>query len=285
MLTWDDALEEGPVPLLPPDELREVRARFLSECGWGSVESIGESLARRDAALGAAERLVLWFEHDLYDQLQLLQVLAQAAGEVELIQADAFLGELDEEGLAALWPERRAVGPELVETARAAWDAVRSPEPAAIEAFLARDSSALPFLAPALRRLLEELPDTRGGLSRAERQLLDALAEGARTPAEAFVAAAAREEAPFDGDTWAWRRLALLGEGERSLVTALPLPPPAGDETFAATPVALTEAGRAVLAGEADRVELLGIDRWVGGTHLRPGHVPRWDADAGRIAA
>ena len=30
--------------------------------------------------------------------------------------------------------------------------------------------------------------------------------------------------------------------------------------------------------GEADRVELLGIDRWVGGTHITPGNIWRWDA-------
>jgi hypothetical protein len=32
-----------------------------------------------------------------------------------------------------------------------------------------------------------------------------------------------------------------------------------------------------VLAGTADRVELLGIDRWLGGTHLRPDNLWRWD--------
>ena len=41
---------------------------------------------------------------------------------------------------------------------------------------------------------------------------------------------------------------------------------------------AITDAGRRVLAGEADRVELRGIDRWVGGTHLVPAAVWRWDA-------
>ena len=39
----------------------------------------------------------------------------------------------------------------------------------------------------------------------------------------------------------------------------------------------VTELGRRVLAGDADRVEVLGIDRWVGGTHLSPGAVWRWD--------
>jgi hypothetical protein len=65
---------------------------------------------------------------------------------------------------------------------------------------------------------------------------------------------------------------------------ALPRPPPAGDaRTFAAARLVLTDDGRAVLAGEADRVALLGIDRWLGGTHLHGDHVPRWDAGRGRV--
>ena len=43
---------------------------------------------------------------------------------------------------------------------------------------------------------------------------------------------------------------------------------------------AITEAGRDILAGRADRVRLCGIDRWIGGVHLS-GHGPvwRWSGD------
>ena len=115
------------------------------------------------------------------------------------------------------------------------------------------------------------------------------LADGPRTPREAFEAAVAKEEAPFEGDAWVWRRLADLGAGDRPLVSAanggtLPPPPPLGDAAvFAATPVASTDDGRRVLAGGADRVDLLGIDRWLGGTHLQPGVVWRWDPRAERL--
>ena len=46
---------------------------------------------------------------------------------------------------------------------------------------------------------------------------------------------------------------------------------------FASLPLRLTRQGTDVLAGEADGVELLGIERWVGGTHLTPTRVWRWD--------
>ena len=112
VLSWQDVLHEGPVPDVPPAELRAVRARFLSECGWGSERSLLESFERRDRlfeqALEGGTDVVLWFEHDLYDQLQLLQALALAGdSRLELIQADADLGPLPPDGLEALWPQRR----------------------------------------------------------------------------------------------------------------------------------------------------------------------------------
>ena len=39
----------------------------------------------------------------------------------------------------------------------------------------------------------------------------------------------------------------------------------------------LTSNGEATLRGEADRVELLGVDRWIGGTHITPDNAWRWD--------
>jgi hypothetical protein len=231
---------------------------------------------------------VLWFEHDLYDQLQLLQALAGVPADIErldLIQAGEFLGPLGPEELESLWPERRAVTPEILELARDAWEAFRAPEPTGLEALLGRDTSPLAFLAAAVRRLLEELPELGSGLSRTERQLLEPLLEGPRTPFELFRESQAREEALFAGDAWVWRTLAGLGplvattEGE-----ALPPPPPLGNQrVFAATRVVLTDAGREVLSGGADRVTVAGLDRWLGGTHLTVESDWRWDASSGSV--
>src|SRR5438094_1977122 len=75
VLPWQDVLHEGPVPAEARPELLRVRAGFLSECGWGGKRALLSSLERRDrqyvAALRDGVQVVLWFEHDLYDQLQL----------------------------------------------------------------------------------------------------------------------------------------------------------------------------------------------------------------------
>jgi hypothetical protein len=119
-------------------------------------------------------------------------------------------------------------------------------------------------------------------LSRTERQLLEPLREGPRRAPYLFAVNQAREEALFAGDAWIWRRLAELVP----LVEPLPAPPPLGDSrAFAAAPVALTELGKDVLEGNADRVEAVGIDRWLGGIHLGTGADWRWDPRAGSVRA
>src|SRR5581483_6756833 len=79
ILPWRDVLHEGPVPEgLRLDELSSVRAQFLADCGFGDYDSVRESFAERDFRLAGAQaedEVVMWFESDLYDQLQLMQLL------------------------------------------------------------------------------------------------------------------------------------------------------------------------------------------------------------------
>src|SRR3989442_10983906 len=99
VLSWEDVLYEGPVPLLPPAELRARRARFLGGIS-GDEKRVLAELEERDArleqALAAGRQVVLWFEHDLHDQLQLLQILDRLVahghepGQVQLINVGSF---------------------------------------------------------------------------------------------------------------------------------------------------------------------------------------------------
>ena len=306
MLPWRDALHAGPVPADPRPQLLRRRAAFLSECGFGSAPAILASLEARDDQLRRAftdgSEVVLWFEHDLYDQLQLVDVLELAREEgarPSAIVVDSFpgkpgfrgLGELTAEELETLWPARVEVSEAALETASAVWDAFRASEPVVLADWALRGASALPLLGSALDRLLEELPAPGDGLSTTERIALRAVAAGASTPAAAFVAAQALEEAPFLGDAWFYRSLAELGRGPARLVETadgadLPPPPPLGDVgCFAEASIGPTARGQRVLAGDDDRVELLGIDRWVGGTHVLPKAVWRWDVAERRLVA
>src|SRR5262245_34536649 len=280
VLPWRDVLHEGPVPAGPRRELLQARAAFLSGCGWGSRRSIAASLEQRDRRLVRALRdghqVVLWFEHDLYDQLQLADALAlagsagsggddppdpprtPAGGGPEPLLVGPFpgrpafrgLGELTADELQTLWPARVPAGQDTLAAAVSAWAAVRHPDPSALAATARADLPGLPFLGPALLRLLEELPAPRDGLSGTERRTLHAIAAGAVTPVDAFLAAQDLEPAPFLGDTWFFRTLAALGTAQARLVETrdgdpLPPPPPPGGDphAFARLPLRLTGLG------------------------------------------
>jgi hypothetical protein len=107
--------------------------------------------------------------------------------------------------------------------------------------------------------------------------------KGRCRPPAAFVAAQRLEDAPFLGDAWFYRALSALGQGTTRLLetddgTPLPPPPPLSDSRlFARLQLQLTATGEDVLRGEADRVELLAVDRWIGGTHLTGETTWRWD--------
>ena len=301
VLPWRDVLHEGPVPAPATlDSLRPLRARFLAGYGRSAVD-IARDLEQRDRRLavdGPDSDIALWFEHDLYDQLQLLQILDFFAGmaalkgppyatstrdrragldgppRLLLVQSDDYLGHLDAPRLSALWARRVEVTDAQVEAARRAWGAFASPDPRAIEGVLDQVAD-LPYMRAALARHLEEFPAVDTGLSRTERQILETLVIGSWPLAELFRAAHHdREEAMFLGDTVFYDKVQALAAGDAPLAD------------IENERVWLTDAGRDVIAGRRDRVETLGIDRWLGGVHLKGRRVPfRWDPRARRIAA
>ena len=227
LIVWRDVLHEGRVPPGDPSTVRAARAAFLAEAGCGSAEAILSDLAAADAALVAAlaagRETVLWFEHDLHDQLQLIQILARIAAQpssdsARLISLDRFpgrprfrgLGELSPDELVSLWPSREPIAAETLATATLVYDTLRQADPIALAALAEEPLPGLPYLAAALRRLLEDQPWVGQDLGRSDRQILQAVAAGASTPAAIFLATQEMEEAPFTGDTWLYRRLQAL---------------------------------------------------------------------------
>jgi len=159
VLPWRDVLHEGPVPPTGTlAELTAIRAEYLADRGWGEREEIATYLQARDRGLAhstAFDRVVLWFEHDLYDQLQLLQILdwfsreqMNADGSLLLVQASEFLGRQTEVEIEALRALEEPVTPEQLALAADAWAAFRTPTPERFQAFLRETFRPCPFSPP-----------------------------------------------------------------------------------------------------------------------------------------
>ncbi len=76
-----DVLHDGPVPDVPDDELRRIRAAFLAGENAADVGTV-EEFARRDRMLEEHRHseYVLWFDADLYDQLRSSRSWPSCAG-------------------------------------------------------------------------------------------------------------------------------------------------------------------------------------------------------------
>jgi len=294
ILPWRDVLHEGPVPA--DQDLAAVssaRATHLASLGWIKPEDAASSFRERDALLANAvncDRIILWFEHDLYDQLQLLQLLdwfsrqPKTHDKLFLLNHDDYLGAIEPAQIRALAGSELPVTPQQLQLAQQLWQAFTYNTPEQLAISYQWDCSALPFMHAALYRLLQILPRPGNGLNRTEQQALQLVGKGISAPDNLFWAYQQTEQARFMGDASFWLVLEELCTGDRPLLGThgnYSFQRPSGypyDQSFMASRLRLTEDGQAVLQGELDATALRPLDRWVGGTHLQPDNLWRWDA-------
>jgi hypothetical protein len=287
-----DVLHEGPCPAGVSDaEWVETRARYLASRGYARHDEALEQLVASDDALGAAgshDEVVLWFEHDLFDQIILARILSWFASHgtgrarLSIVSINSYpgfarfsgLGQLTVSQLAGLFPGRAPVTEGHLRLGDRAWRAFCAPDPGDLVALLGADTRLLPYLNASVRRALEEYPSTLNGLSRSEHQALATLAAGAPDLGSAFRSSQEMEHDVFMGDVPFFALVQSLADAPLPLVV---LGPPHGPSA-ATRSAALTPLGREVLAGRADHARLNGLDRFVGGVHLY-GRTPAWRWD------
>lgn len=293
ILPWRDVLHEGPIVAGPIEACSAERVAYLARRFRLPPDEIAAEFAERDAIMrrhGEFDPIELWFEHDLYDQLQLIQILAFLADVnrsegVVLVQADDFLGSQRPDTILRFAENARPVTDDDLALAAAVWGDLASPTPEAVAARVGMLDDRLPFLRPALLRFLAELPAPGSGLGRTETAILAGIAGGTASPMRLFHAVIQQEEAAFMGDSSFYGLLDDLASCDIPLIAGLAPPAAAEDERerLEDAELELTMAGDDVLAGEADHVAMSGIDRWWGGTHLRGRDVWRYDRATGAL--
>jgi hypothetical protein len=228
VLFWNDILHDGPVPIgLRLQESSRVRERFIAE--FFGVPHSEVSFERRDEAITRFrdhEEVVLWFEHDLFDQLQLIQILDwfspqdRAPTRISLISVERYLGPMPPEQLVPLFATRHTVTVAEFETAQTAWTAFCSPDPTELVKCSARICPPCPFLSRALLRHSQQFPALRNGLSRAEQHIVALIDSGLQEFSELFPTAQKLEERIWMGDATFLQVPSRIGERMAAIVAS-----------------------------------------------------------------
>ncbi|MEQ8586038.1 MAG: DUF1835 domain-containing protein [Thalassobaculaceae bacterium] len=284
-LEVSDPICRGPVPRDVP--LLDIRSRFLSAAYVMPQEEVDIRLVREQEGIEQArrvDRVVLWFEHDSYDQLILARLLAAfetgplpsrleavIVNHVPGIDRFIGLGMLSPTTLRDLWDTRRPITRADLTQGKRVWDALREPDPTLLHQVQARGCRAIPVMKPALRRHLQELPWTDNGLSLTQRLVLAAVADGMDTGGAVFRHLHdVSEPLPFLGDLMLWANLADLVNAKRPALAVADRSVP-----WPKRPIVLTDTGRSLLADETDWQDCGARPRWVGGVEIAA-DAPDW---------
>lgn len=277
-----------------PDQPEQIiaRSQFLANNYSGiplyTLPQIVNKMTLENDRLAAAyqqyERIVLWFEHDSYDQLILARCLdlfhTHRPRQLELISVNHFpgpmrfigLGQLPSEALRLLWRSRKTVSVQQMVFAKMAWQAVKSSTPSKLAAIVRAQNAVLPDLRAALHRHIRELPSVQNGLALTEHLILDILAEGSRTLGRTFhQLMTEREPLPWLTDLIFAHVVGAMRRASEPAVTVAE----AEAGPWYRGQLTMTDTGRHVLEGRRDWLSCAPPERWVGGVPI--GHdAPGW---------
>lgn len=302
-LEFADPYCQGPVPdCANLSQFLDVRASFIAHAYGITLKDARKRLEREYSRLQTSstyERVVLWFEHDQYDQLVLAYVLhyfwlsPSRPKHLELICIDTFpgiqrfvgLGQLSPEVLRSLWEQRQTITPQHLQLGHRVWQALSASSPLGLMEIIDTGTPLIPTMAHALRRHLQELPWVEDGLSLTERLTLEILAQQAEfapcAVPEAITAyrlfrtlVLEKEPLPYLGDTMYWYILDNLYQSENP---PFEITAETRELPWFQRVLQLTETGRALLRGEVNWQDMQKCDRalcggkanrWIGGIHL-----------------
>lgn len=292
LLPWDDVLHVGPVPAkLSFEALSEVRAEYIINQGWADADMVDRLFRERGVLMSHIEKyekVILWFEHDLYDQLQILEILNYLSSvsfdlnRLSMICTENYLGRLNAEEIAVLKQYEEGVSQEQIDLAVKVWKAFREHTPLFWAKLLHKNTKVLPFLHGTIHRMLEEYPSESNGLSRTQNDILDIVSNGEYRLGRIFAEQQKREKRVFLGDT------VFIDIVNEMMVVNFPLLisnlgdrvelPFSQDQQMS-----ITQKGLDVLSGKVHWLEIHTVDKWLGGVHLSKKNVWLWNSETKEI--
>lgn len=297
-----DVLSCGPIPRR--DDLhawRQLRVGYWTDLVPSVLENYETSpndVLENVPRLRDADRITLWAATGLTEQLFIASacnLLANAnvpLERVELVQFEYLpdrrarvigVGELNETQLRN-HPDPMPLTESALANRLAAWDALSSPDPRAIEYFAENNPSATVWSKDAMRLMLRRFPDVSSGLAHWDFRLLAHVR--AHGPKAVRVIGHTMTEnwndADLVGDYYLFGRL--LKMGAESL--PMPLLKITGEASnMRTTDVELTPFGLAVLEGRASNFPANPIEEWAAGVQLSSSRGPLWFREGARLIA
>lgn len=308
ILPWQDALYEGPVVAFKEiDKLAKYRAQYFAARGFGQFKDIENAYLQRNAQLKQYNnytKVILWFDHDLFGQLQLVQLIDwfyhQEMGNVELCQVNIEnlksgrkvlrISQLSPVQVTALYQSCHEVTLTQANICRLAWDAFTSTTPHKLISFQPKDLSTMPFLKNAIARLIQEYPSKTTGLSRTEYLIIDAVAKKMFNEDAIFNYMQLKEPVAFMSKTIFLHHLNHLMNAKYPMLVKNAITQETALETSIGQidvkenpivhsyKITVTKYTNQVIAKWLDWVQLNGINRWIGGVHLSDGNIWRYDS-------
>jgi hypothetical protein len=184
------------------------------------------------------------------------------------------------EEMATFFNSRSTIPARRLAIAGKAWNLYSGSNPALLERFAKKHLKTEPVLCNALLCQLQQYPSVKSGLSISEEALLVEV-EARRNGLRCVAYVLGYDDQFRTGDDELFQSIGQFLQGDVPLIernekdvriTSM--------KELKKIELSLTAAGRDVLSGKADQIALNGIDRWIGGVHLKGKAVPwRWDAD------
>lgn len=196
LCVWRDVLSDGPaVPDVGNDAFWDIRAAYMSHAFEISSEEFSQKAQaefEKIASFAHYKEVVLWFEYDLFCQINLLAILhwfsQQELGDTKIslicvgheegYEKLVGLGEIAPERFSALFERRRIMGTYDFSFASDAWLAWCSEDPTDLESFTLLPSNEFPYLADALKSHLTRFPSLATGLTAIESKIVELIQSG-----------------------------------------------------------------------------------------------------------
>jgi len=283
VIVWREMYDFGPFNLMwSNEELYQHRASFFEKkmkIPYSFFVMNCRDQYNQLKELSPKEEVVLWFEHDRYDQIMMIYLINELTllgfQDISLVSIDQYpgiepfhgLGQLTTKQLMDLLPHKQAVTTKQIEEAIRVWEAYQSNNPEELEKWIQHQKHELPFLKQAMLAHLSYLPSSENGLNEVEHIALSIMSEGKVQFSHLFNKVSRSRLNDGLSDFYFAALLNELIVGNYPLITA-DSNLPNYEIPISTAMLEITQNGLDVLKGKTSRFDCIGMDWWIGGVHI-----------------